>query len=90
VGIAQKNPRLALTNAQEQCPPYKQNPLISGLPQPLNVPVLFNFSDWWLVIGGQWLAVSDWRLRVDGWQFQRQRAGGWCLVSSCFFFLAIL
>gem|GEM_PF-6435055 len=38
VGIAQKKPHFALANAQEQCPPYKQAPLIFGLPQPLDAP----------------------------------------------------
>jgi len=40
VGIAQQNPQFALANAQEQCPPYKQAPLISRLPQPLDAPLI--------------------------------------------------
>ena len=42
VGIAQKNPQSALADAQEQCPPYRQDPLIFGLPQPLDAPLGIN------------------------------------------------
>jgi len=39
VGSAQKELHLASLNAQEHCPPYTKDLLISGLPQTLDAPL---------------------------------------------------
>ena len=36
--LLNKDPQLELANAQEQCPPYKKDLLISGLSQTLDAP----------------------------------------------------